>query len=201
MAIGTAAAMIGSAVVGGVMQGRAASKAARSNQAQQQASLAFQEKQIQRGLKELDKGFTFAREGTLAQMEKTRRETDAAIAARGYDPTSTMALGAKRAAASDAAGQLQQLYANISQSKAALYGGQSFPMIMQQGPQGNWAGDFARMASMIPGGGGPSAGQMAVGGMGMQAAGQAMAQTPGMGMFGTAMQAAGSGMTSAAMGG
>ena len=192
---------IAGAVVGGVMQGRAASKAARANKAQQAASLAFQEKQIQRGEKIAKAAFKFGRQGALAQAERASREADAALAARGYDPAGTIGLGAKRALMSEAAGGVQQLYQNIAQMRMANLQGQSFPMITQAGPQGNWAADAARLAMMSQiGGGGFTPTQLATGGAGMQAAGQALSGA-GLGMFGAATQMAGQAMTSAATGG
>jgi hypothetical protein len=190
---------IAGAVVGGVMQGRAASKAARANKAQQAASLAFQEKQIQRGEKIAKAAFKFGRQGALAQAERASREADAALAARGYDPAGTIGLGAKRALMSEAAGGVQQLYQNIAQMRMANLQGQSFPMITQQGPQGNWAADAARLALMSQSGG-LTSGQIAVGGVGMQAAGQALSGA-GLGMFGAATQMAGQAMTAAGTGG
>ena len=142
---------IAGAVVGGVMQARAASKVARGNRAQQAASLAFQEEQIQRGEKVAKAAFKFGRQGALAQAERASREADAALAARGYDPAGTIGLGAKRALMSDAAGGVQQLYQNIAQMRMANLQGQSFPMITQAGPEGNWAADAARLALMSQG--------------------------------------------------
>ena len=190
---------IAGAVVGGVMQARAASKVARGNRAQQAASLAFQEEQIQRGEKIAKAAFKFGRQGALAQAERASREADAALAARGYDPAGTIGLGAKRALMSDAAGGVQQLYQNIAQMRMANLQGQSFPMITQQGPQGNWAADAARLALMSQSGG-LTSGQIAVGGVGMQAAGQALSDA-GLGMFGAATQMAGQAMTAAGTGG
>jgi len=147
---------IAGAVVGGVMQGRAAKKAARANIRQQEAALAFQEKQIQRGEKIAKGAFKFGREAALAQAERASREADAALAARGYDPAGTIGLGAKRALMSEAAGGVQQLYQNIAQMRMANLQGQSFPMITQAGPQGNWAADAARLAMMSQAAGVPS---------------------------------------------
>ena len=190
---------VAGAVVGGLMQGRAASKAARANIRQQEAALAFQEKQIQRGEKIAKGAFKFGREAALAQAERASREADAALAARGYDPAGTIGLGAKRALMSEAAGGVQQLYQNIAQMRMANLQGQSFPMITQQGPQGNWAADAARLALMSQSGG-LTSGQIAVGGVGMQAAGQALSGA-GLGMFGAATQMAGQAMTAAGTGG
>ena len=190
---------IAGAVVGGVMQARAASKVARGNKAQQAASLAFQEEQIQRGEKIAKAAFKFGRQGALAQAERASREADAALAARGYDPAGTIGLGAKRALMSEAAGGVQQLYQNIAQMRMANLQGQSFPMITQAGPQGNWAADAARLALMSQSGG-PTSGQVAMGGVGMQAAGQALSGA-GLGMFGAATQMAGQAMTAAGTGG
>jgi len=191
--------MVAGAVVGGLMQGRAASKAARANIRQQEAALAFQEKQIQRGEKIAKGAFKFGREAALAQAERASREADAALAARGYDPAGTIGLGAKRALMSEAAGGVQQLYQNIAQMRMANLQGQSFPMITQAGPQGNWAADAARLAMMSQSGG-LTSGQVAVGGVGMQAAGQALSGA-GLGMFGAATQMAGQAMTAAGTGG
>ena len=187
------------AVVGGIMQGRAQRRAARENRRQQDASLAFQEKQIKRGEEQLDKGFRFARESVLGNIERQSADLQAQLASRGIDAAGTIGLGAQRAAASDANAQLQQLYANIAQSKAALYQGQSFPMIMQQGPQGNYAMDAARLATMIGSSGSPSfsSSQLAAGGAASTAAGRALSSS-GLGIFGAPLQMAGQGMTSAA---
>lgn len=189
---------IAGAVVGGVMQGRAQKRAARENRRQQEASLAFQEEQIQLGTQELDKGFRFAQNSVLGMIERKAAETAAALEARSIDPAGTIGLGAQRAAASDANAQLQQLYQNIAQSKAALRQGQSFPMITQQGPQGNWAADAAKLAMQIGGSSGPTLGQVGVGGVGATAAGQALSNA-GLGIFGAPLQMAGEGMTSAAL--
>lgn len=188
---------VAGAVVGGVMQGRAAKKAAKANIAQQQASLEFQEKQIQRGLKDLGAAFRFGREGVLAETERQRRDIEAGLEARGIDPASTMGLGARRAASADAAKAISDLYANIGQMRAGMYTGQQFPMIMQQGPQGNWAADAARLATMMGSSPGFSSSQLAMGGAGATAAGQALSGA-GLGMFGAPLQMAGQGMTSAA---
>ena len=193
------ASAIAGAVVGGLMQGRAASKAARANKAQQAASLAFQEKQIQRGEKIAKAAFKFGRQGALAQAERASREADAALAARGYDPAGTIGLGAKRSLMGDANKAVQELYQNIAQMRMANLQGQSFPMITQAGPQGNWAADAARLAMMSQSGG-LTSGQVAVGGVGMQAAGQALSGA-GLGMFGAATQMAGQAMTAAGTGG
>jgi len=190
---------IAGAVVGGVMQARAASKVARGNRAQQAASLAFQEEQIQRGEKIAKAAFKFGRQGALAQAERASREADAALAARGYDPAGTIGLGAKRSLMGDANKAVQELYQNIAQMRMANLQGQSFPMITQQGPQGNWAADAARLALMSQSGG-LTSGQIAVGGVGMQAAGQALSDA-GLGMFGAATQMAGQAMTAAGTGG
>jgi len=190
---------IAGAVVGGVMQARAASKVARGNRAQQAASLAFQEEQIQRGEKVAKAAFKFGRQGALAQAERASREADAALAARGYDPAGTIGLGAKRSLMGDANKAVQELYQNIAQMRMANLQGQSFPMITQQGPQGNWAADAARLALMSQSGG-LTSGQIAVGGVGMQAAGQALSGA-GLGMFGAATQMAGQAMTAAGTGG
>jgi len=190
---------IAGAVVGGVMQARAASKVARGNRAQQAASLAFQEEQIQRGEKVAKAAFKFGRQGALAQAERASREADAALAARGYDPAGTIGLGAKRSLMGDANKAVQELYQNIAQMRMANLQGQSFPMITQQGPQGNWAADAARLALMSQSGG-LTSGQIAVGGVGMQAAGQALSDA-GLGMFGAATQMAGQAMTAAGTGG
>ena len=147
---------VAGAVVGGLMQGRSASRAARANTRQQEAALAFQEKQIQRGEKIAKGAFKFGREAALAQAERASREADAALAARGYDPAGTIGLGAKRALMSEAAGGVQQLYQNIAQMRMANLQGQSFPMITQAGPQGNWAADAARLAMMSQAAGVPS---------------------------------------------
>jgi hypothetical protein len=190
---------IAGAVVGGVMQGRAASKAARANKAQQAASLAFQEKQIQRGEKIAKAAFKFGSKAAMARAEQTSREAEAAIEAKGYDAAGTIGLGAKRSIMGDANRAVQELYQNIAQARMANLQGQSFPMITQQGPQGNWAADAARLALMSQSGG-LTSGQVAVGGVGMQAAGQALSGA-GLGMFGAATQMAGQAMTSAATGG
>jgi hypothetical protein len=190
---------IAGAVVGGVMQARAASKVAKGNRAQQAASLAFQEEQIQRGEKVAKAAFKFGRQGALAQAERASREADAALAARGYDPAGTIGLGAKRSLMGDANKAVQELYQNIAQMRMANLQGQSFPMITQQGPQGNWAADAARLALMSQSGG-LTSGQIAVGGVGMQAAGQALSGA-GLGMFGAATQMAGQAMTAAGTGG
>ena len=139
------------AILGGITQGRSAGRAARANIQQQEAALAFQEKQIQRGEKIAKGAFKFGREAALAQAERASREADAALAARGYDPAGTIGLGAKRALMSDAAGGVQQLYQNIAQMRMANLQGQSFPMITQAGPEGNWAADAARLALMSQG--------------------------------------------------
>ena len=146
------------AILGGITQGRSAGRAARANIQQQEAALAFQEKQIQRGEKIAKGAFKFGREA-------------------------------------------EQLYQNIAQMRMANLQGQSFPMITQAGPQGNWAADAARLAMMSQtGGGGFTPTQLATGGAGMQAAGQALSGA-GLGMFGAATQMAGQAMTSAATGG
>ena len=190
--------VVAGAIIGGLMQNKGQSKAAKATSEQQEKALEFQEKQIQRGLKELDKGFTFAREGRLAQMEKARRQSEAAIAARGYDPASTMALGAKRAIAADTSAQLSQLYQNIAQSRAALYAGQSYPMITQQAPQGNMGADLASLAMLLAGSRSSSPSfspmELSMGGTGMSSVGSAMSGA-GLGMFGFPMQMIGSGMT------
>ena len=189
---------IAGAVVGGVMQARAASKVARGNKAQQAASLAFQEEQIQRGEKVAKAAFKFGRQGALAQAERASREADAALAARGYDPAGTIGLGAKRALMSDAAGGVQELYQNIAQMRMANLQGQSFPMITQAGPQGNWAADAARLALMSQAGaGGLTKGEVAIGGFGQQVAGQALSSA-GLGFFGMPTQMAGQAMIGAA---
>jgi len=189
---------IAGAVVGGVMQARAASKVARGNKAQQAASLAFQEEQIQRGEKVAKAAFKFGRQGALAQAERASREADAALAARGYDPAGTIGLGAKRALMSDAAGGVQELYQNIAQMRMANLQGQSFPMITQAGPQGNWAADAARLAMMSQAGaGGLTKGEVAIGGFGQQVAGQALSSA-GLGFFGMPTQMAGQAMIGAA---
>ena len=188
---------VAGAVVGGIMQGRAAKKAARANKAQQAAAMAFQKEQTQASLKEAAKAFRFGREATLAESEAAKRDVEAGLEARGMDAGGTIGLGAKRAASADAAKNISQLYANIGQMRAGLYQGQSFPMIMEQGPQGNWAADAARLGMMM-GNTGLTKGQVAVGGMGQQIAGQALSNA-GFGMFGSAMQMAGGAMTDAAM--
>lgn len=188
---------VAGAVVGGIMQGRAAKKAARANKAQQAAAMAFQKEQTQASLKEASKAFRFGREATLAESEAAKRDVEASLEARGMDAGGTIGLGAKRAASADAAKNISQLYANIGQMRAGLYQGQSFPMIMEQGPQGNWAADAARLGMMM-GNTGLTKGQVAVGGMGQQIAGQALSNA-GFGMFGSAMQMAGGAMTDAAM--
>lgn len=188
---------VAGAVVGGIMQGRAAKKAARANKAQQAAAMAFQKEQTQASLKEASKAFRFGREATLAESEAAKRDVEASLEARGMDAGGTIGLGAKRAASADAAKNISQLYANIGQMRAGLYQGQSFPMIMEQGPQGNWAADAARLGMMM-GDTGLTKGQVAVGGMGQQIAGQALSNA-GFGMFGSAMQMAGGAMTDAAM--
>ena len=187
------------AILGGITQGRSAGRAARANIQQQEAALAFQEKQIQRGEKIAKAAFKFGREGALAQAERASREADAALAARGYDPAGTIGLGAKRSLMGDANKAVQELYQNIAQMRMANLQGQSFPMITQQGPQGNWAADAARLALMSQSGG-LTSGQIAVGGVGMQAAGQALSDA-GLGMFGAATQMAGQAMTAAGTGG
>jgi len=180
------------------MQGRAAKKAARANIRQQEAALAFQEKQIQRGEKIAKGAFKFGREAALAQAERASREADAALAARGYDPAGTIGLGAKRALMSDAAGGVQELYQNIAQMRMANLQGQSFPMITQAGPQGNWAADAARLAMMSQAGaGGLTKGEVAIGGFGQQVAGQALSSA-GLGFFGMPTQMAGQAMIGAA---
>jgi hypothetical protein len=191
--------IVAAAAIGGVMQAGAASRVARGNRAQQAASLAFQEAQIQRGEKVAKAAFKFGRQGALAQAERASREADAALAARGYDPAGTIGLGAKRSLMGDANKAVQELYQNIAQMRMANLQGQSFPMITQAGPQGNWAADAARLAMMSQSGG-LTSGQIAVGGVGMQAAGQALSGA-GLGMFGAATQMAGQAMTSAATGG
>ena len=188
---------VAGAVVGGIMQGRAAKKAARANKAQQAAAMAFQKEQTQASLKEASKAFRFGREATLAESEAAKRDVEASLEARGMDAAGTIGLGAKRAVSADAAKNISQLYANIGQMRAGLYQGQSFPMIMEQGPQGNWAADAARLGMMM-GNTGLTKGQVAVGGMGQQIAGQALSNA-GFGMFGSAMQMAGGAMTDAAM--
>ena len=150
---------VAGAVVGGLMQGRAASKAAKANIAQQQAALAFQEKQIQRGEKIAKESFKFGRQAALAQAEKASREAEAAIASRAYDPAGTIGLGMKRALATGASQEISRLYENIAQMRMANLQGQSFPMVTQAGPQGNWAADAARLAMQL-GGGGPSSASM-----------------------------------------
>jgi glutamate synthase domain-containing protein 3 len=188
---------VAGAVVGGLMQGRAQSRAARANRRQQEAALAFQEKQIQRGEKIAKGAFKFGRQAALAQAEKASREAEAAIASRAYDPAGTIGLGMKRALATGASQEISRLYENIAQMRMANLQGQSFPMVTQAGPQGNWAADAARLAMQL-GSSGPSAGQLTAGGMGMQQAGQALSGA-GLGMFGAATQMAGQAMTEAGM--
>jgi hypothetical protein len=188
---------VAGAVVGGLMQGRAQSRAARANRRQQEAALAFQEKQIQRGEKIAKESFKFGRQAALAQAEKASREAEAAIASRAYDPAGTIGLGMKRALATGASQEISRLYENIAQMRMANLQGQSFPMVTQAGPQGNWAADAARLAMQL-GGGGPSASQLTAGGIGMQQAGQALSGA-GLGMFGAATQMAGQAMTEAGM--
>jgi len=189
--------LVAAAAVGGIMQSRAASRAARGNIAQQQASLGFQEEQIQRGEKIAKESFKFGRQAALAQAEKATREAEAALASRAYDPAGTIGLGMKRALATGAAQEISRLYENIAQMRMANLQGQSFPMITQAGPQGNWAADAARLAMQL-GSSGPSASQLTAGGIGMQQAGQALSGA-GLGMFGAATQMAGQAMTSAGM--
>ena len=188
---------VAGAVVGGLMQGRAQSRAARANRRQQEAALAFQEKQIQRGEQIAKESFKFGRQAALAQAEKASREAEADLASRAYDPAGTIGLGMKRALATGASQEISRLYENIGQMRMANLQGKSFPMITQAGPQGNWAADAARLAMQL-GGGGPSASQLTAGGIGMQQAGQALSGA-GLGMFGAATQMAGQAMTEAGM--
>jgi hypothetical protein len=192
---------IAGAVVGGVLQSAEASRARGENRRQQRRALSFQEKQVQRGEKAIEEAFKFSRESLQAQAKRASREADAALAARGYDPAGTIGLGAKRAIMSDTASNVQQLYQNIAQMKVANLQGQSYPMITESGPKGNWGADFARLAMMSQGGGGGFTPiQLGFGGFGQQVAGQALSDA-GLGFFGMPMQMAGSSMTSAAMGG
>lgn len=147
LAAGATAAVAG--VYGANKQADAAKDAAAANAAQQAKALEFQELQIQRSIAALDEGFKFAEGATRAAYRRSMGDIGAALEARGLDPVGTFGLGLKRAATADTTFALQQLYNQQAAQKAAAYTGQSFPMLTQQGPQGNWGADYANLVAGI----------------------------------------------------
>jgi hypothetical protein len=189
---------VAGAVVGNVLQSRQAKSVAKGNIREARRAEAAQERDVQRQLKAQERGLKFGRQAVLADVEQQKRDIEAGLEARGMDAAGTIGLGAKRAASADAAKSISDLYANIAQMQSATFQGLDYPMITQAGPQGNWGGDFARLALMSQAGaGGLTKGQVAIGGLGQQVAGQALSNA-GLGFFGMPMQMAGQAMTSAA---
>lgn len=141
-----AAAILGGAVIGGVMQNKAASKAARANARQQEKALAFQEKNTNLAIGQIQKGAKFAEKGILANAEAGKRNLVAQLQAQGKGAGSTMSLAAIRGQSLDASSAIAGLQMQVAQSIAAAQMNKEFPMIQTDGPTGNWAGSFASAA-------------------------------------------------------
>lgn len=144
----TAAAGIGGAMIGASAQKSAARSAASANLLQQQRALAFQREMTEKGIQALESSELDANMIGERLMTQGMAQAYQAMAARGMQ-TSTVGLGAQRAAAADAAFQAAQIRAQQGQAKAAIYGQQDFPMIMQQGPQGNMGADYGALGLAI----------------------------------------------------
>tara|TARA_R110002110_G_scaffold970_5_gene3700 strand:+ start:15837 stop:16397 length:561 start_codon:yes stop_codon:yes gene_type:complete len=140
------AAIIGGAIIGGVMQNKAADKASKANAAQQAKALAFQEKNTNLAIGQIKSGYKFAEKGVLANAEAGKRNLVAQLQAQGKGAGSTMSLAAIRSQSLDASGSIAQLQMQVAQSIAAAQMNKEFPMIQNDGPTGNWAGSMASAA-------------------------------------------------------
>ena len=140
--MGVVSAVVGSAIIGGIMQNKAQKSANKANAAQQAQSLAFQEKNFGIAEENLKKSKIDAIRVGTRLATKMAGDQKARMADRGMDPTGSVGLGAERAAYRDAADAAQDLEMKYGQALASVRSNAEFPMIMQQAPQG-MAGDFA----------------------------------------------------------
>lgn len=150
MAVGTAAAIAATATAGAAMYGakkqaKAADSASAANLLQQQRALEFQKEMTEKGIGALDEGRLDAKQLTTEAIMRNTAEATQRMMDRGMG-SSSMAVQMNRAAAYDAAKMGAQIEADFAAKKAAVYGQQDFPMVMQQGPQGSWANDYGSLA-------------------------------------------------------
>ena len=160
MGVGTAvaaAASIGGSLIGASSQRRAARRAAAANAAQQRAALEFQKEMTGKAIAALDESEIDANMIGERLMRQGMAQAYQGAAARGM-ASSTVALGAQRAAAADAAYQAAQIRAQQGQARAAVYQQQDFPMMLQEGPSGNRGADYGALGLAI--------GKMAMGAFG-----------------------------------
>lgn len=153
----TAAAIVGSSLLGGRSQRRAQREASAANAAQQARALAFQREMTEKGAQALRQGRTETYSQGLRMMRKAQADIRQQAAQRGMDQYGSIALGAQRSALAQGTQAAQDLQYQYARDMASLYSQQDFPMIMRQGPQGNWGADYAKLAGAIAegfGGGG-----------------------------------------------
>lgn len=145
------------ALIGGVaggyfgMKGQqsAAEEAARANLLQQEKALAFQREMNAKSIGYLEEGATdLARLGQRLTKQGAG-QVRAEMMNRGINPASSMYLQAQRGMMADVNNYLLDQQYTRARDKAAVYQNQEFPMIMQEGPQGNWAADYAKLGMMM----------------------------------------------------
>lgn len=140
-----AGASIGSALIGGSSQRKAAREAARANLEQQRRALAFQREMTGKAVDALKAG----KQNTFLLGQRMAKQGGAAVEqrmmSRGMNPGSSMYMRAQRAMYGDVNQYMGQLESEYARSIAAAYTQQEYPMVMQQGPQGNWAADYGML--------------------------------------------------------
>ncbi len=137
------------AIGGAALGAKESSDARKANEAERDASLRFQAKQMWKSLGELKAGYKGSQERMAGQMEADRRNLLAGLARGGWSDTSTVGLGAQRGQAMDFRNALAALHTQYRGSRAAVFQGQEYPMIQYQpsGAGAALAGAGMQMAS------------------------------------------------------
>lgn len=146
-------AALAGAAVGGYFgmkgQEKAAETAANANLMQQQMALAFQREMNQKSLGYLEGGETDLARLGMRLTKQGAGQVRQDMMNRGINPASSMYLQAQRGMMADVNNYLLDQQYNRARDKAAIFQNQEFPMVMQEGPQGNWAADYAKLGMMM----------------------------------------------------
>ena len=130
MAIVTAAVITAGAGVYAAKEGKKeAERARRANMTEQEKAMEFQAEMREKTLGEIDKMQAGGYERILASGQRQRGDALGSLAARGWDPGSSLGLSLGRSYARDDRNAISNLASTMAGQRAAAYGGQSFPMI------------------------------------------------------------------------
>jgi hypothetical protein len=143
-----AGAVIG-AKIGGDAQSKAAREAAAANLEQQKRALAFQREMNQESLAQLEGGYTDLQQLGRRMAIQGMGQVTANLMGRGINPASTMGLNLQRGMLADVNYKILDDSYMRARDRAAIFQNQEFPMVMQEGPQGNWASDYAALGMAL----------------------------------------------------